>query len=151
MPGCSVRAQESSIVLGLRMLPRVSELLERESEILSVLISEGAVNAVPKVMPQHELAEPSALEEWIWAEHAATGRLLLFPTDGSWWIVEDADWEVLIVCGSDELLHTACDPDWDDDSALFEWLPMERLEPRALAEAQLIATRYALPLADQRA
>lgn len=97
LPGCSVRAQESSIVLGLRTLSGFSARLRRASEILSVLIIEGAADAVPKLLPEQLLARSSSLEEWIWAEHAATGRLLLFPADGSWWIVEDADWEVVIV------------------------------------------------------
>ena len=147
LPGRVVRAQETSIALGLQMLGGFRTPLVDPSTTLTVLVENGHVLSPPIALPERVMSDPSDLQEWIWDTHAATGRLLVYPSDGSWWIVEDADWEVVFVCGAIDFVERVSDAIWLDSWRLFDWLPLERLDPGARDEARMLAARYDLPLA----
>jgi hypothetical protein len=44
------------------------------------------------------LLDRATFQDWLWEKHGSVGRLLLAPVNGSWWVINDADLEV-IVCG----------------------------------------------------
>lgn len=77
-------------------------------------------------------------------ERIATERTVFWSPDGSWWVVEDPDLEILIGCGPSELLDEIADA----DSPVFGWFPPTPVQDRdGFADAVDVAHRYGLRLA----
>ena len=93
-------------------------------------------------VPGSALRTQEAFCEWVW-EGLRAPRLLLYPPTGNWWVVDDADWEVVIACGPLDL--RVCLEPLEDDS-LFDWLPKSSIDWPRRSEAEHVAELYGLPL-----
>lgn len=142
LPGLAVRASESSIVLGLSMTPRVIDSwLSSGGVSVSRVGPDLTEPASRRVVPDDALTDPDAFREWVFQFVGPTGRMAVWPDDESWWIVEDADWEVTIACGPPALLDLIGDEDSEDE--FLSWLgPADRLSQVARGEAAQIAAMY---------
>lgn len=57
-----------------------------------------AIPLRPVVVPQSALAHGSAFQEWVMDTHGALGRLLLWDESEGWWMVNEPDLELLLIC-----------------------------------------------------
>lgn len=144
LPGVAVRASESSIVLGLTAAPTVVGAWLSSGKVSVRRIGPDLAVPMPQlIVPKEALSEPNAFQEWVFQSVGPTGRMLVWPDDESWWIVEDADWEVTIACGPSGLLDLIADEDADDE--FLSWIgPADRLTQAARIEAAQLVTMYGL-------
>lgn len=142
LPGLTVRASESSIALGLAMTPDVVGSWLPRYRVKAGRIAPDAQSPDPRVVvPEHALTDTDSFREWVFQSIGPTGRMLIWPDDESWWIVEDADWEVTIACGPDGLLDLISPP--SDVGDFLSWLgPVERLTTAARDEAARVSALY---------
>ena len=137
-----IRACEAGIVLGEFFLPGLLAVLRRQAQpALSIRIDEdpqpeewksvqpGGSESVSRVVmppdrpvsvPTEALADDGALANWVGMTHGSWGRVLVWGADGDWWIVNDPDLEVSLVCGPPDWVESVsyeptCEP--------FAWLP----------------------------
>jgi hypothetical protein len=81
---------------------------------------------------QPRLVDGRAFAEWVWNRHGALGRLLLWDQARRWWLVNDPDLEVSILCAR---IGTFAAEDAPDEA--FAWLPT--LTPLATTESRTSA------------
>jgi hypothetical protein len=63
----------------------------------------------PVTVPAHALAHGRALQEWVWEVHGALGRLMLWDTSGGWWLTQEPDLEMALVCAPDGMFRAGSD------------------------------------------
>lgn len=53
----------------------------------------------PVSVPLVALVDEITFGEWVRETHGSSGRLLIWSDDRSWWLVHDADLEIIVTCG----------------------------------------------------
>jgi hypothetical protein len=71
---------------------------------------------VPTVVPLAALADGRAFAEWVEKTHGALGRLLIWGEPWSWWMVQDADLELVVTCAPPGMLS--------EESERLSWLSL---------------------------
>jgi hypothetical protein len=140
LDGTLIRACEAGIALGEFSLPGLLAALRDAAEVRSIRIDEDpepeewktvlpdgteSISHVvvppnkPFLVPMDVVADDRALANWIAKIHGSWGRVLLWH-DQRWWIVNDPDLELSLLCGPPEWVEQvsgghAFEP--------FSWLP----------------------------
>lgn len=129
IPGCTVTIRETGITLGSLLLDDPEWRLIRRAPVLSLRIddhpetdgwttnhpdgtqtSESFVVPVrPVTVPAHALGHGRALEEWVWEVHGAVGRLILWDAAGLWWLTQEPDLEMALVCAPEGVFRSGSD------------------------------------------
>jgi hypothetical protein len=155
LPDCHVGAEEAGIIMGeLFPTPGLMQLMQAASGVLADKIDEAvnerrdqfhddrrAVPVRPTPVPPVALNNAESLAAWLVEAYGATGRLLLCDRPGSWWIVNDSDLELVLICAPNtvrkQVLTTPGEP-------IGSWLENPR-HPELVE----VAARYGLPLSDR--
>ncbi len=66
---------------------------------------EFEISTRPELVPTTALLSRASLTEWVWSTHGALGRLLLWDERRRWWIVQDADLELVLLCSEPGLFR----------------------------------------------
>jgi hypothetical protein len=88
----------------------------------------------PVTVPAPVLAHGRALEEWAMWVHGGSGRLLLWDQARRWWMVQEPELELAIVCGPRD--------DFGPESEVRSWLPTTQVASRR--ETEQLCARYGL-------
>jgi hypothetical protein len=72
----------------------------------------------PVIVPATALASDREFSAWAWRTHGALGRLLVWDRSQEWWLVNEPDLEVQILCAPHGGFEHHDDPDEP-----FAWLP----------------------------
>jgi hypothetical protein len=63
----------------------------------------------PVPVPPKALTSSRDLSDWVWSTHGALGRLLLWDNQRTWWIVQEPDLELTLLCGQPGLFRNESD------------------------------------------
>jgi hypothetical protein len=63
----------------------------------------------PVAVPAEALAHGRALEEWAWDVHGTLGRLMLWDASYSWWLTQEPDLELALVCAPEGMFSAESD------------------------------------------
>jgi hypothetical protein len=127
--GCVVSLRESGITLGSLMLEDDEWASLRTSRIVSVRIDDhrkfdgwttrgpdGSESQVefeiptsPVPVPASVLVSDADLLEWVGQTHGALGRLLLWDASQRWWLVQEPDLELLVICAPPGMFRAGSD------------------------------------------
>lgn len=77
-----------------------------------------SIPVVPVVAPSPALVSGREFSEWVWQTHGSLGRLLVWDGSRKWWLVNEPDLEVQIVCASVGRFDRHPEPEEP-----FTWLP----------------------------
>ncbi|MDO7869565.1 hypothetical protein [Nocardioides jiangxiensis] len=129
VPDCRVTIRETGIALGSLMLDDHEWLTISQVPVFSLRIDDHpaadgwtttdpdgtqtsrffVIPVRPVTVPVHALAHGRALEEWVWEVHGAVGRLMLWDASASWWLAQDPDLELALVCAPDSKFRAGSD------------------------------------------
>ncbi|MEI2277453.1 hypothetical protein OHC50_08260 [Paenarthrobacter ilicis] len=148
IPGTAVIAFEAGITLGGIDLSDQSLASLRGGRTLSLRIDEAPPPSIGFVVPTSPIRIPdSALEnyrslnDWVMDTHGGVGRLLVWNEGMDWWLVNDADLELTLICSQPSRFSAEFE-EWSDSP--FEWVDEAIWGPRGIREIEAIAQRYAL-------
>ena len=70
---------------------------------------EFEIPTFPVLVPPQALASSRELSDWVWCTHGALGRLLLWDAGRTWWIVQEPDLELTLLCSQLGIFGTESD------------------------------------------
>jgi hypothetical protein len=134
--GCAVTFRESGILLGSLWLEDDEWRALRATPALALRIddhpaADGSMTThpngsqtrvdfdipmVPAVVPLGALANGRAFADWVQNTHGALGRLLIWEESCSWWMLQDADLELVVTCAPPGMLS--------EESEELSWLSL---------------------------
>lgn len=148
IPGSTVVACEAGILLGSILLSDQSWASFPGRGILSLRIDETpppsngfVVPTSPIHVPDSALANSAAFCDWVLDTHGGIGRLLLWDEETDWWLVNDADLELALICSHPSRFSTEFEECGDRP---FEWVDKDFWTDAGIRTVQALAQRYAL-------
>jgi hypothetical protein len=109
-------------------------------------VREFRVPPNPVVVPTDALLSNRAFSEWVRETHGALGRLLLTNQAGSWWLVNEPDLELTLLCGQEATVSGLL-PDESIDklraTPVGSWVPVAPT-PTGVRRLKSVAQRYGL-------
>lgn len=148
VPGNTVIACEAGIILGSILLSDQSWASLRGRGALSLRIDETpppsndfVVPTRPIQVPDSALENSTALRNWVLDTHGSDGRLLLWDEGMDWWLVNDADLELALICSQPFRFSTEFEACSDRP---FEWVDATFWGDVGIRTVAALAQRYGL-------
>ncbi len=148
IPGNPVIACEAGITLGGIYLSDQSRVSLRGGGTLSLRIDEASppgngfvIPTSPIQVPDSALDDARGLNNWVMDAHGGVGRLLLWGEGQDWWLVNDADLELTLICSQPSRFNREFEA-WSDRP--FEWVNEAFWGDVGMRDVEAIAQRYGL-------
>lgn len=101
---------------------------------------ESPVPAHPVVAPPEVLQDALTFRDWVTETHGARGRLLMWDSTRTWWMLNDPDVETQLICAPPGTF--ANEEPFEEP---FGWLPPVILTDYGRNKIELLSSRYGLP------
>jgi hypothetical protein len=157
LAGAVVTASEAGVLLGSLLLADSAWASLRASIVFALRIDdhpvmdglttrypdgseehrEFAIPVAPSMVPTAALTSSRTFSDWVGQTHGLVGRLLVWDRSQEWWIVNEPDLEVQILCAPVDRFERDPHPDQP-----FSWLP--RLTDHGRQQVAYLTRRYGL-------
>lgn len=149
IPHSSVIACEAGSMLGSILLSDTSWQELQDADLWSIRIDHHEVMesngfiipTSPVRIPKLAIRQNSTLRDWVMEKHGAIGRLLIWDASQEWWITNDADMELTLICSRP--MHFKDDfGEWS--ARPFEWVDRDYWSDAGIQKVKDLNCRYAL-------
>lgn len=160
LSGSGVTAIEAGIALGAVLIEEADWEALRASVVLTLRIdphpetdgwitkhpdgtesrTDFVIPTEPVIVPPEALGNSRVFEEGVQATHGALGRLLIWDRTQRWWIVNEPDLEVTLLCAPPGAFASA-----DAEHEPFDWI-RAFLTPLGVDRVRGVCARYDLPM-----